>query len=98
MAGKMELEGEPVGASDVRVGKVTAANGQVVEVPVDQDGRVVVFWLDTAGDIPAEAIRNDKGQVLNTAVKLANGYITVPVDAERTPLDAPATGTSYDPI
>lgn len=72
--------------------QVHARNGEVVEVPVDEEGHVVVFWLDVDAEVPDEAIRNAEGKVLNTLVKLPTGYVTVPVDADRTPLEAPVAG------
>jgi len=76
-----------------KVRQVPALGGELVEVPVDDDGQVVVFWLDTGTDVPSGAIRNAEGQVLTTAVKLSSGYVTVPVDADRTPLEVPIAGT-----
>ncbi len=72
-----------------RVRRVQAASGGLVDVPVDDQGDVVVFWLDATTAVPSDAIRNATGQVLTTAVKLPTGYVTVPVGADRTPLDVP---------
>ncbi len=76
-------------AKAARVRQVQAVSGELVEVPVDDEGDVVVFWLDATSAVPGGAIRNATGQVLATAVKLPTGYVTVPVGVDRTPLDVP---------
>lgn len=81
-----EVQEQP---KDERVRRVQALSGEIVEVPVDDQGDVVVFWLDSSTAVPSGAIRNATGQVLTTAVKLPTGYVTVPVGPDRTPLDVP---------
>jgi len=77
-----------------KVRRVQALSGEMVDVPVDDQGEIVVFWLDTITDVPSGAIRNAAGQVLTTAVKQSKGYVTVPVGADRTPLEAPIAASA----
>jgi hypothetical protein len=78
-------------AGRIRTKPVLGWNGRPINVPLDDSGRTLLFWVELR-NAPNGAVRNEKGYVLATYVEMpepGGTFALSPVDENYTPLLVP---------